>query len=135
MWMRRLAAVAVLVSAIVHLRLWFDGFRHDHVVGPAFMLNAVAGVVIAVLLVLWRHWVPPFLALGFGASTLGGFILATTVGLYGVNEHWVGGPAWTAAISEVVAIVAGAVILARENPLRSAGQPQHGSAVRSPNLH
>ena len=64
--MRMLAAVAVLVSAAVHLKLWFDGVRDEHVVGPAFMLNAVGGAVIAILLVGWRHWVPPLLAVGFG---------------------------------------------------------------------
>ncbi len=43
--------------------------------GPAFLLNAVAGAGIAVLLFAWRHWVPAFLALGFGLSTLPAFVL------------------------------------------------------------
>ena len=77
---RIVTAVAALVSAYVHLKLWLDGMRDVDVVGPAFMLNAVAGLVIAVLLLTWRHWVPGFLAAGFGASTLGAFILSTTVG-------------------------------------------------------
>ena len=56
------------------------------------MFNAVAGLVIAVLLLIWRHWVPGFLAAGFGASTLGAFILSATVGLFGVQEQqWTGG--------------------------------------------
>ena len=88
--MRMLAAAAVLVSAAVHLYLWFDVFRHTDVVGPAFMLNAVGGTVIAILLVTWRHWVPLVLAVGFGASTLGAFLIAVTVGLFGVHEHWTG---------------------------------------------
>jgi hypothetical protein len=134
MWMRMLAAVAVLVSAAVHLILWFDGVRHQSV-GPAFMLNAVGGVVIAVLLLAWRHWVPPLLAVGFGVSTLGAFVIAATVGLFGVHEHWTGGYVWTAAISEVLAIVAGAVVLSHQNPLRSGAQLEHGFAVRRPHLH
>ena len=77
---RIVTAVAALVSAYVHLKLWLDGMRDVDVVGPAFLLNAVAGLVIAVLLLAWRHWVPGFLAAGFGASTLGAFILSTTVG-------------------------------------------------------
>lgn len=135
MTMRILTAAAVLVSAAVHLYLWFDVFRDTDVIGPAFMLNAVGGLVIAVLLVLWRHWLPLLLGVGFGASTLGAFVISATVGLFGVNEQWTGWPVWTAAISEVVAILAGAVALAKENPLRSAGQLQHGSAVRSPHLN
>jgi hypothetical protein len=134
-YVRLLAALAVLVSAGVHLKLWSDGFRHEHVVGPAFMLNAIGGIVIAVLLVTWQHWVPAFLALGFGVATLGGFILAATVGLYGVHEQWVGGYVWAAAISEVIAIVTGAVLLLAQNPLRSGAQLQHGSTVGGAHLH
>jgi hypothetical protein len=134
-YVRVLAALAVLVSAGAHLKLWIDGFRDLHVVGPAFMLNAVGGIVIAVLLMLWRHWIPAFLALGFGASTLGGFIIASTVGLYGVHEHWVGGYVWASAISESIAIVTGAVLLLRDNPLRSGRQLEHGSTVSGADLH
>jgi hypothetical protein len=120
MKMRILAAIAVLVSAAVHLRLWFDGFRSIHMVGPAFMLNAVAGLVIAVLLVVWRrHWLPPLLALGFGVATLGAFVTSATVGLYGVHEMWTGFYVLAAAVSEVVAIVVGLAILGREYRLRS----------------
>jgi hypothetical protein len=110
---RAVAAAAVTVSALVHLRMWFDGVR-DQSVGPAFMVNAIGGVVIAVLVLSWRHWVPLLLAVGFGLSTLGAFTIATTVGLFGVHDHWVGGYVWTAAVSEAVAVVAGVVAAKRE---------------------
>ena len=113
MKLRILAAAAVLVSAAVHLNLWFDVFRHTHVVGPAFMVNAIGGTIIAILLVTWRHWIPLLLAVGFGAATLGAFIIAATVGLYGVHEHWTGWEVWTAAASEVIAIVAAGTVLVR----------------------
>lgn len=135
MRIRMLAAAGVLVSAAVHLKLWFDGFRDLHMIGPAFMLNAVAGLVIAVLLLLWRHWIPLLLAVGFGASTLGAFVISATVGLYGVHEVWNGGWVLTAAVSEVVAILAGGFALAKEQSLRSDGQLQHRPAVRRPHLH
>jgi hypothetical protein len=119
--LRWLAAAGVLVSAAVHLYLWFHVFRHTDVVGPAFMVNAVGGTVIAVLLVAWRHWIALLLAVGFGVATLGAFIIAATVGLYGVHEHWTGWEVWTAAAAEVVAIVAaGTVLLLQESPLRAA---------------
>lgn len=119
MTMRLLAATAVLVSAAVHLYLWLDGMRDVDVVGPAFLLNAVGGAVIALLLVVWRHWVPPFLALGFGLSTLAAFVISVTVGLFGVQESWTGWAVWTAAVAEVGAIVTGALLLLQDNPLRS----------------
>lgn len=114
---RIIIVVAVLVSAAVHLRLWGTGVRHEHVVGPAFMVNGVAGVVIAALLLSWRHWVPLFLAFGFGVCTFGAFVVAATVGLFGVQEHWAGGYVWAAAVSEVVAVVTAVVAAAREGHL------------------
>jgi hypothetical protein len=135
MAIRLLAAIAVLVSAAVHLYLWQDGMKDVDVIGPAFMLNAVGGAVIAVLLLAWRHWIPSFLTLGFGLSTLGGFIISATVGLFGVQEQWQGWPVWTAAVSEVVAIVTGAWLLLQDNPLRSRSQAQNDPAGRRAHLH
>jgi hypothetical protein len=128
MTMRFLAAAGVLVSAAIHLKLWFDVFRHTDVVGPAFMLNAVGGAVIAVLLVTWRHWIPLVLAVGFGVATIAAFVTATTVGLFDVHENWTGWEVWTAFIAEVVVILSAGTVLLRENPLRSSRplqQPLH----------
>jgi hypothetical protein len=122
---RLIAAIAVLVSAYVHLREWLDGMRDVHVIGPLFVVNIVAGVVIAVLLVTWKHWFAPFLAFGFGASTLGGFAIATTsAGLFGDHERWQGNYIWIAAASELVAILAGLYAVSRE--LRTTGSPARG---------
>jgi hypothetical protein len=130
MKMRALAAAAVLVSGFVHLKMYFK-FGHDNSqVGPAFLLNAVAGLVIAVLLMTWRHWIPPLLSVGFGVATLAAFITAATVGLFGVHEHWRGWAVWTAAATEVIAIAAGAAILWQE----SRRAPQRSTAVR-PAVH
>ena len=135
MWMRIVGAAAVLVSAAVHLYLWINGFRDLSVFGPAFLLNAVGGAVIAVLLVTWRSWVPALLTAGFGVSTLVAFILSATVGLFGLHERWVGWPVWTAAVAEVVAIVVGALLLVRDLPASSAGQLQHRPSFRRADLH
>jgi hypothetical protein len=89
--------------------------RDLHVVGPAFLVNVIAGVVIAGLLVAWKHWLAPLLAAGFGASTLGAFTIATTsVGLFGTHEKWQGPYVWTAAVAETVAIVTGLYAVSRE---------------------
>lgn len=134
MSLRLLAAVAVLVSAAMHLYLWFEGYRDVETIGPAFLLNAFGGAVIVVLLLVWRHWIPPLLAVGFGLSTLGAFILSTTVGLFGFEESWQGWEVWTAAISEIAAVVLGAMVLLRENPLASRRKPEHHASVRRSHL-
>ena len=122
-----LAAAGVLVSGAVHLKLYFDWAHENDKVGPAFLLNAAAGLVIGVLLLTWRHWLPPLLAVGFGLSTLAAFVTAATVGLFGVSESWTGWAVWTAAVSELVAVAAGAMVLAQE--LRR--QPQGAEPARS----
>jgi hypothetical protein len=135
MGMRLVAAVAVLVSAAVHLLLWFDGVRDDDLIGPAFLLNAVGGAVIAVALLTWRSWVPPALAVGFGLSTLAAFVVSATVGLFGFDSTWEGWEVWTAAVSEVVAVVAGGLALRREAAGDSGRQPQQHPAVGRAHLH
>jgi hypothetical protein len=120
---RVVAAAAVFVSAVVHAILWFDGYRDVDVIGTAFMLNAVGGVVIAILLLSWRNWVPLLLAVGFGAATLGAFALSVTVGLFGFQESLGGVSQWIAAASEVVAIVAG-IACARSEGYLAARHPQ-----------
>lgn len=135
MGMRILAAVAVVVSAVVHLYLWFDGVRDQGTVGQLFVVNVVAGAVIAVLLFTWHGWVPPFLTIGFGASTLGAFLISTTVGLFGIEASW-SWYAWLAAISEVVAMVAGAVLLLPWiSGWRSGRGRQHDAPVGGAHLH
>jgi hypothetical protein len=123
---RAIAAAAVFLSAVVHVSLWFAGYNDVAVIGPAFLLNAVAGVVIAILLLRWSNWIPLLLAVGFGAATLGAFILSVTVGLFGFEESGGGLSQWIAAVSEVVAVVAG-VAGARAEGYLSWGrsQPAH----------
>ena len=41
----RLAAIAILVAGGVHFDLWLEhGYRGVHVIGPLFLLNAIAAV-------------------------------------------------------------------------------------------
>ena len=135
MLVRMVAAVAAAISSVVHLWLWFDGVKDQGEVGVMFMVNAVGGVVIAVLLIGWEHWLPPFLVAGFGASTLGAFFISATVGLFGIEASW-SWYAWLAAISEVVAMVAGAVLLLPWiSGWRSGRGRQHDAPVGGAHLH
>ena len=119
MVLRVLTAICVAVSAVVHLYLWQDGMKSVDVVGPAFLLNGVGGLVIAVLVIVWRHWLPLLGAVGFGVATLTAFLISTTPsGFFGVHEQWVGVPVWLSAISEVGAIVLGVAALVVERRQR-----------------
>ena len=117
--LRGATSAAVILSGVVHYDLWAQGMKRLDVVGPAFLVNAVAGLLIGVLLTTWRHWIPPFLAFGFGAATLAAFLWSTTPGgFFDVHEEWSGWAIWACFIAEVVAVVLGPAIIALERRRR-----------------
>jgi hypothetical protein len=76
-------------SAGIHLYLWFGGFRDVETLGPLFLLNAIGGFVLAlVLLVTPDRFLTVVATLGalFAAGVLGALSLALTVGLFGLHE-------------------------------------------------
>lgn len=103
--LRGLTAAGLLLSADVHLFLYVQGYQDIEVVGPLFLLNAVAGFMLGLLVLVWRHWLPLLGAIGFSVATLGAFYLSTTVGFFSVNETVGGVQQVTAAVSEWVALV------------------------------
>ena len=113
---RGIGALAAVVSAVVHLYLWFDGVKDQGTVGALFVVNVVAGLVIAIMVLRWRHWIPLFLLAGFGAATFGAFLIAANGTLFGIHTAW-SWYAWVAAVSEIVAMVVGVVASAQEGYL------------------
>lgn len=111
---RALTAASVLLSAVVHLELWALGMKDVDIIGPAFLLNAVGGLAIALAVLLWRHRLPLLGAIGFGAATLAAFVMSMTVGLFGVREQVWGVSQVLSAVSEVAAIVFSLVALVAE---------------------
>jgi hypothetical protein len=105
---RGLAATGVLLSAVVHLDLWdLQGFRDIPTIGPLFMLNFIGGVLIGVVMLVWRHWLPMLAAAGFGASTVAAFWISVVHGLFGLKETATGSSQVLAEVSEYVAVVFG----------------------------
>jgi hypothetical protein len=82
---------AVLLAAMgwIHLDLWLDGYKNIDVIGPAFLLNVIAGFgLAALLLVTPRRFLPWVAALGalFSLGTLGALLISTWWGLFGFKE-------------------------------------------------
>lgn len=134
MLLRWITAAGVLVSGAVHLVLWRDGYRDIDVIGPLFLLNAVAAVIIGAATLAWRHRLPLVAAVGFGASTLAAFALSTTIGLFGIHEVWSGTDVLTAAIAEAMAVLAGSVALVRESrgPVSQSARGRHDRTTSAP---
>jgi hypothetical protein len=125
--LRGLVAACVLLSAVVHLDLWSGGMRSLAVIGPAFLVNVVAGVVIGLAVLIFARPEPLLLAAGFGLATLAAFVVSTLPsGLYGVHETWTWAPALLAAVSEVGAVLLAGAALVVER--RAATRTGHRTA-------
>ena len=83
----RLACVALLARiGYIHLHLWLEGHRQIPTDGPLFLLDAVAGFVLAAGLLAWPAPLAGLLAAGYTAATLGALLISLTVGLSGFRE-------------------------------------------------
>ena len=87
---RLAAAAAVLVGGLVHLQLYFDGYRSlpDPNLGRSFVLNGVASIVIAAALVLRRDVLTRLAGLGVTVGTLAAFAISRQGdGIFGLREQ------------------------------------------------
>jgi hypothetical protein len=118
-WVLRVAvAAALLGSAGVHYFLWTQGY--PGITGPLFLVNAVAGVVLAIAVLAWRHWLPALGAIGFGAATLIAYGLAVTVGFFGVHDQFNSQPEYWGVITEAVCVLGGIGLLTARDRSRVA---------------
>jgi hypothetical protein len=109
LWALRIAGAVLLAAmAWIHLDLWGDGYRTIDVIGPAFLLNAVAGFGLAALLLVTPRssvgWVAALGAL-IAAGTLAGLLLSTTVGLFGFTESTAAALWWESLWVEIAGVV------------------------------
>jgi len=102
--MRFGGAGLILVNGGVHFYLWDHGYREIRVIGPLFVLNVVAALLVAGAL-LWKpEGIAAVLGLALSAGTFGAFVLSVTVGLFGFTTGW-DPKAVLAAVAEIGAIV------------------------------
>ena len=108
---RGLAAAGVFLSAVVHLDLWVEGYRSIATIGPLFMLDFVAGMIVGLGVLVWRHWLPVLAAAGFGAVTVVAFWISVIHGLFGVKETASGSSEVLAAVAEYAAVGFGLAVV------------------------
>ena len=83
----RLTCAALLAwIGYVHLHLWAEGYRQIPTDGPLFLLDAIAGLALAAVLLVWPRPLAGLLAAGYTAGTLGALLVSLTVGLFGFKE-------------------------------------------------
>ena len=112
-------------SGVIHLMLWSDGYKDIRWIGPLFLLQGIAGIVIAVAIVAFR-WLA-LLAIGAvtGVATAGGLLLSVYVGLLGFKENLAVPYAELSLAVEFTAafvLLIGACVLALGAPAMAAGK-------------
>lgn len=113
--LRILGALLLAGMGWIHLHLWLLGYRTIDVIGPAFLLNTIAGFGLAVLLLVTPRPLLAWVA-GLGAltalGTLGALVVATTVGLFGFKESTDADLWWTSLWVELATVVVLAALAA-----------------------
>jgi hypothetical protein len=73
-------------SAVIHLKLWSEGYKDVHVIGPLFLVQGIVTILLALAIVALRWLV--LLAAGAvaGVATAAGLLLSVNVGLFGFTE-------------------------------------------------
>jgi hypothetical protein len=81
-----IGAAFLVWSAVIHLELWSDGYRDISVIGPLFLVQGIASIIVGVAIVAFR-WLA-LLAVGAvtGVATAVGLLLSVYVGLFGFTE-------------------------------------------------
>ena len=110
------AAVTVIHGAI-HLQLYMESYKDIPIdnIGRSFLLNAVASLTAAAVVMLWSHQLAPVAPLLLANSTLIAFGLSRTDrGIFGFTERgWSPTPQAAAAVAaEIAAAVFATLALA-----------------------
>lgn len=103
-------AAMVAVSAVIHLHLWRIGYRHIHVIGPAFLFQSIFGLALAAALFAFRRLVTVLAGVAFCGGSVAALLLSATVGFLGLHDGlsvpWAG---WS-LVSELAGLVALATV-------------------------
>jgi plastocyanin len=110
--LRIAAAIALLIGGLVHLQLYFKGYRSIDKIGPSFLLNAIASGVVAAALAARRDWFVRLAGVGVAVGTIGAFIISRQGdGLFDFRERGFE-PSPQATIALVVEIAATVLLAA-----------------------
>ncbi len=120
-------ALLLVVSAVIHLHLWSTGYRHIPTIGPLFLMQGVAGIVLALVVAVTRRAGAALVGALFAASTIGGLILSVEVGLFGFKDSLSAPDATLSLVVESAALVvlAAAVLVGSHRP-QSVASPLPG---------
>jgi predicted lipoprotein with Yx(FWY)xxD motif len=74
------------VTGAIHLDLYLTGYRSIPVIGPLFLLQVIAAFGLAAAVLVSGSRLAALAGAGFALSTLGGYLLSVSIGLFGFKE-------------------------------------------------
>ena len=85
-WLRVAGALLLVVSACIHLGLYLTGYRSIPTIGWLFLVQAVVAFILAVGALVTHSRPVAVAGAAFALSTLGCYLLAVWIGLFGFKE-------------------------------------------------
>jgi predicted lipoprotein with Yx(FWY)xxD motif len=85
-WLRVAGTLLLLVSACIHLVLYLTGYRSIPTIGWLFLVQAVVALILAVGALVTHSRLVAVAGAAFALSTLGCYLLAVWIGLFGFKE-------------------------------------------------
>jgi predicted lipoprotein with Yx(FWY)xxD motif len=113
--LRVVGAGLLVATAAIHLDLYLTGYKTIPTIGWLFLLQVIAGFVLAAAVLATSSWLASGAAAGFAVSTLGGYLLSVWVGLFGFREvsTTAGIAAGVIEVAAFAALAAAAILAAR----------------------
>lgn len=107
-----LDAALLITSGAIHLHLWDIAYRSVATLGPLFLVQGIVAILMGLAILVTRNILLVAAGAALCIGTIGGFILADTVGIFGFKLPYITTEAWTVLVVEIVAIIALAVTAA-----------------------
>ena len=85
-WLRVAGALLLLVSASIHLALYLTGYRAIPTIGWLFLVQFMVAFVLAAGALVTHSRLAAVAGAAFALSTLGAYLLAVWIGLFGFKE-------------------------------------------------
>src|SRR6201986_5029130 len=126
-WLRVAGAVLLVVSAGIHLDLYLTGYRSIPTIGWLFLVQFLVAFVLAIGALVTHSRLVAGAGAAFALSTLGCYLLAVWIGLFGYKEiRTRAGIA--AGLIEVAAFATLALAAVTAGPARASRAPRRARA-------
>lgn len=79
-------AAMIAASAVIHLHLWRIGYKHIHLIGPAFLFQSISGLSLAAALLAVRRLIVVLAGIAYCAGSIAALLLSATVGFLGLHD-------------------------------------------------